>query len=360
MKRYDIIIIGSGPAGLMATIQIENNSVLLLDASKELGGKMLVSGGGRCNITNKKSLSEIMENIPKNNKFLYSTLTNFSALEIIDFFENNNVALKEEDHNRIFPQTNKSRTFVEVFEKKINKQKNIDYQLNYLVEEIEKGEEIFIINNQYKASKVVIATGGVTYPHLSFGNIGHQLVSKLGHTCTELKPAETPLISNDQLIQEKSLQGITLENVTVEILINNKKKTIFSGHNLLFTHFGLSGPIALRSSYIIKEALDKQKVCQMKIKVNTSKIVPKKIIPFLNEQGDLIINIDDTKGFNTAFVTNGGISLREVNAQNFESKIVPNLYIIGEILDINAYTGGYNITTCLSEGYTLGRYLNRN
>lgn len=354
MENYDVIVVGSGPSGLMCATNIKNKKVLLLEANSTLGGKIKVSGGGRCNVTNNKDDDLFLENVVKNPKFLYSTFSVINPKQLITYFNNSGLKLKEEDKNRMFPQSNKSQSVINYFEEKINQNPNIDYKLNFLVTNIQHIDNKYYINGKYSSQKLVIATGGVTYPQISQGDLGHQLLFKLGHNITNLLPSESPLISNDTIIQEKTLQGISFKNSKNELYINGKRKKTEIG-DLIITHFGLSGPSALRLSYHIKAALDKNKKC-------TIKITPQESIARYDElkleNNQLEINIVDIKGFNTAFLTNGGVNIKEIDSKTFSSKIIKNLYVIGEVLDVHAYTGGYNIGLCLSEGYTCAQNIN--
>lgn len=359
MKKYDVIIIGAGPAGLMTSCTITGKSVLLIDANPEIGGKIKVSGGGRCNITNNKSIDNFLQNVPKNEKFLYSTFNNLSPQDIIEFFTKQGIELKEEDHNRMFPINDSSQTFIDFFKNKLSSAKNVTIQTNYLVTSISQNQDNnFIVNEEFQSKYLICAAGGATYPHLSQGDGIHQILHRLGHKITPLLPSESPLISQDELITNKTLQGITLLDCKLDLYIDGKKKKSFTGDNLLFTHFGLSGPLALRSSYYIKEALSRGKTCFVSISPNPAK-TPNKVKSFLDENHSLKINIIDIKGFNTAFTTNGGVSLKEVNSQSFESKLINNLFLIGELLDIHAFTGGYNIAISLSEGFSTADYINQ-
>ena len=353
MKTYDVIVIGSGPSGLMCTSQINNKKVLLLEKNPTIGGKIKVSGGGRCNVTNNKPIEGIMENIPGNAKFLYPALNTFNSKNIIDFFESNGCQLKEEDNNRMFPISNSSQSIIDTFSSVLDN-KNITIRTDYTVNNIELVNNNYIVNDMFSAPSIVLATGGTTYPHLGTTGDGYKLLSNLGHTITELTPTETPLVSNDEIIQNKTFQGITLKQVTVEMLINNKAKKKMTG-DLLFTHFGISGPLGLHLSYYCQKALKNKKQVSLKIKLSGE--IPKKIKTY-TEEDFLIININDTKGWKIAFVTAGGLSLKEVNPKNFESKLHPNLFVIGELLDINAHTGGYNLTSCMSEGYSVAQHIN--
>jgi predicted Rossmann fold flavoprotein len=353
MEFYDVIIIGSGPSGLMCACQIRNKEVLLLEKNEVIGGKLKVSGGGRCNVTNSKSIDGLLENIPCNAKFLYPSLNSFSSKDIIKFFESNGCELKEEDNNRMFPITNSSQTIIDTFTK-VLKKNGIKIRTGFSVDRIEIINGEYIVNDYYKCRSVVIATGGKTYPHLGTTGDGYLLLENLGHKITDLMPTETPLVSNDEIIQNKLFQGITLKNTTVELLINNKSKKKMTG-DLLFTHFGISGPLGLQLSYYCQKALKNNKKIALKIHLTTD--VPKKIKAYTDEPF-LIININDTKGWKVAFVTSGGLSLKEVMPNNFESKIHSNLFVIGELLDINAHTGGYNLTSCMSEGYSVAKYIN--
>ncbi|MGL5021437.1 MAG: NAD(P)/FAD-dependent oxidoreductase [Mycoplasmatales bacterium] len=355
MQEFDVIIIGSGPSGLMCASNIKNKNVLVLEKMGEIGGKIKVSGGGRCNVTNKKPIDQILQNIPGNSKFLFPAFNNMKPCDIINFFETNGCKLKEEDNNRIFPKSDNSQSIINTF-KKILRENNVIIENNFTVNKINKKDHNFIINDSYITKILVIATGGKTYHHLGTSGDGYELLKNFGHTTTELFPTETPLVSHDLIIQNKIFQGISLSNVKVDLLINNKpKKTITN--DLLFTHFGLSGPLALLMSYYVTMGLKNKKTVAIKIHLNSIEL-PKKLKEAYTGEDYLIINIHSTKGWGVAFVTAGGISLKEINPNSFESKLKKNLFVIGELLDINAHTGGYNITACFAQGYSVATYIN--
>lgn len=353
MKNYDVIIVGAGPSGLMSAYTIQGKSVLLLDANSQIGGKLKVSGGGRCNVSNNKDIESFLKFVPKNNKFLYSCFSKFSPINLINFFNNNNVYLKEEDNGRMFPKSNDSNSIIEFFyDNLINK---IDIKLNFLVDKIDYTNENFIINDSFSSKYLIMATGGISYPNISQFDIGHNLLENLGHSYTNFLPSSTPLVINNDLISSKDLQGISLKNCEAYIYVNEKKKVSSSG-DILFTHFGLSGPLALNLSYYIAKFLDENKSVKLVLKPSQK---VKKIIPYL-ENEVIELNVNDVKGMKTAFLTNGGIKIKEVNSNNFESKLIKNLFIAGELLDIHAFTGGYNIAICFCEGKVIGDYLNEN
>ncbi len=347
---YDVIIIGAGPSGLMCASNIKNKKVLLLDKNDEIGGKLKVSGGGRCNVTTNKSIDELLTACMPNPKFLYPTLNNFSAEDFYKYLAKE-IELKEEDKKRIFPKSNKSQTIIDFFKDKI---RNVDTILNYCVENIEYENNHYIINKEFKAHQLVIATGGMTHQQLGTTGDGYKFAQHFNHNITQLFPCESPLVSNDEIIQSKILQGITLENIDIKVLINNKVKAKFK-NNLLITHFGLSGPAALHSSTLIKKSLLNNKKVKIEIDL-TSTNLPKRLKKL--ELEELIINIEDVKGFSTAFLTGGGVALKEINPSTYESKLKDNLFIIGEVLDINCFTGGNNITVFASQGMTCAQHIN--
>lgn len=361
MNSYDVIIIGAGPSGLMAAATIKNKSVLLIDSNPEIGGKIKVSGGGRCNVTNNKDINLFLSNVPKNSKFLFSTLNNFGPQDIIEFFSKNGLLLNEEKDNKMFPQSNKSQDIIDVFKRTLNSN-GVEVLLNTSVYDVSSENEIYIINEKYRAKNLIVATGGNTYQHLGTKGDGYAFATKLGLNVVDTFPVETPLVSNSPLIASKQLQGVALQNVSATLLVNNKK--VFSKkHDLLFTHFGLSGPLALQSSYYVNKALrnNKENII-FRIDLNdeylASANVPKRLLPFIDDN-KIEIKINDLRGNKYGFVTDGGINLKEINPKTFQTKKYPNLYFIGEVLDINAFTGGYNITNCLSEGFTAATHINQ-
>lgn len=355
MKRYDVIIIGAGPCGIFTSINIRSKKTLLIDANDIIGGKIKVSGGGRCNVANNKGVETFLKSVYKNEKFLYPTLNNYSSQNIIEYFEKNKIQLKEESDNKMFPKNNSSSEFLNFFQNEINQKNNLETRLNYKVEKITLEQNIYKINEEYESKELVICTGGVSYPHISQGHTMHNILEHLGHSITDLKPASTPLVVTSDLIASRELQGITLKGTTGQIYINGKKKKTIE-KDILITHFGLSGPLALDPSCFIKEMLDKQKVVDFKIILNEN--IPNKIKRYLDKDKSITFNISDVKGFKTAFLTNGGVSLKEVSPQTLESKINKNLYIGGEVLNIHAVTGGYNIAICLSEGKLIADVIN--
>ncbi len=360
MKQFDVIIIGSGPSGLMCASKIDNKRVLLLERNETIGGKIKVSGGGRCNVTNNKDIDSFLKNVPKNNKFLFSTLNNFGPWQIIDFFKQHDCPLVEEKDNKMFPKSHDSRSIIDVFKRIINN-KDVTIKTKYLVENVEYTNGEYIINDTFTSNTLVVATGGNTYRHLGTDGFGYKVAQNMGIIVTDTSPVEAPLVSNSQIIASKQVQGISLQDVKANVYANNKR--VFSKqHDLLFTHFGLSGPLALQSSFYINKALKTGKgPVTFEIIIDEqykdSSIVPKRLLPYIIDN-KIIIEISDIRGAKHGFVTDGGISLKEINPKSFATKKYPSLYFIGEVLDINAFTGGYNITTCLSEGYSCALAIN--
>ncbi len=381
MKK--VFIIGGGPSGMMSAISAKihnkNFEVIILEANNSLGKKLLLTGGGRCNVTVNANDNDIVSHIPKNGKFLYSSLQNFSSKDIIDFFENNNCPLKEEEYSRIFPKSNKSSSILSALENKIVNL-GIKVIYNSKVININNKEKSVTTNSQkYHYDYLIIATGGITFTHTGSDGTGYELAKSIGHNITKLLPAEVPLVSNDSFIQDKTLQGLSFKDISLKVL-NNKKILKELHHDLIFTHFGLSGPAALRASYYIQELLKVNSIVNLEIdflpnlsleelKTLTSINIPKR----LNDHLETIatkevtklhlikkfpISVYSTRGFNVAFVTNGGINIKEIDPKTLKSKLDISVSFCGEIIDYNGFTGGYNLTAAFSTGYTAGKYLN--
>ncbi|CCV64603.1 conserved hypothetical protein [Alteracholeplasma palmae J233] len=386
MKK-EILIIGGGPSGMMAAISAKTHfplsNVTLIERNNELGMKMKLTGGGRCNVTATLPVSELVEYIPKNGKFLYSALNNFGPNEIIDFFEKEKCPLKVEDHFRVFPKSNKAQDIVDTLRNKIKTLKiNIDYET--LVSEINNDQKKVITNKKtYHYDHLIIATGGITLPKTGSDGTGHTLAKSIGHEITELLPAEVPLVSNDKVIADKTLQGLSFKDISISIYDKGKNKKTIT-HDMIITHFGLSGPVALRASFYVLNLLKKtsQPVeiridFMPKIKLNEliqldpkkleevikENEIPKRLLDYLKLETKDYLNllkefklmIHDVRGFSQAFVTNGGVKVNEVDPKTMISKLDPNISFCGEVLDINAFTGGFNITSAFSTGYTAGK-----
>ena len=386
MKHFDTIIIGGGPAGMMAAISSSfyGQKTLLLEKNKRLGKKLAGTGGGRCNVTNNGNLDDLMAGIPGNGRFLYSVFSQFDNHDIINFFTENGVKLKVEDHGRVFPATDKSRTIIESLEKKIAELGGTVITNTEIVS-VKKIDGLFTIKSSDQAwtcQKLIVTTGGKSYPSTGSTGFGHDIARHFKHTVTDLEAAESPLLTD---FPHKALQGISLDDVT---LIYGKHVIT---HDLLFTHFGLSGPAALRLSSFVKggETIYLDLLPQMRkqdmtdfLEENREKslknclkmLLPERLADFfappfpekvkqlnLSEKDALIkqikelpIPVTGKMSLAKSFVTKGGVSLKEINPKTLESKLVPGLHFAGEVLDINAHTGGFNITSALCTGWVAG------
>jgi predicted Rossmann fold flavoprotein len=411
--EYDVIVIGGGSAGLMASIAASKHgaSVLLLDKGEKLGRKLGISGGGRCNVTNNKEIDELIKHIPGNGRFLHSSFSNFSNKDIVDFFENLGIRLKEEDNGRMFPVSDKAKTVVDTLVNQVLKQ-GVEIKLNSPVSKVIYDQNKVIgvrlkSGEQFKCRAVIVASGGKSVPQTGSTGDGYPWAEEAGHSITELFPTEVPLTSNEPFIQTKELQGLSLRNVALSVWNPKGKKIIEHQGDMLFTHFGLSGPIVLRCSQFVVKALKQFAVGNIEVAIDfmpeksldevyhqTLKLteleskkaiknilkacLPEKMIPLLLDKSGLSeqltydhipkqdwlqlaqfikrfpIRVYGTLSIEDAFVTGGGINLKEIDPKTMQSKLMDGLYFCGEILDIHGYTGGYNITAAFSTGYTAG------
>lgn len=411
---YDIIIIGAGSSGLMAAVAAGSNSsnVLLLDKGDKLGRKLGISGGGRCNVTNAKDIDELVKHIPGNGRFLYSSLATFSNHDIISFFESLGIALKEEDNGRMFPVSNKAKSVVDALIGEVRRL-GVHIKVNSPVQHVlyENGQVVGVklqSGEQYSCKKVIVAVGGKSVPHTGSTGDGYAWAEEAGHSIVELFPTEVPLVSREHFIADKELQGLSLREVALTAWSLKGKKMITHEGDMIFTHFGISGPIVLRcSQFVVKELkkstgtpikmtidlkpeLSIQEVydqsymlCQTEDKKQIKNVlksfVPERMLPLLFRKANISeditfdhipkqewlelaqlikafpIRIHGSRSIEEAFVTGGGVNLKEVNPSTLESKLMSGLYFCGEILDIHGYTGGYNITAAFTTGYNAGR-----
>ena len=416
-----VIVIGGGPAGMMAAISSseKGHQVKLIEKMPSLGRKLLITGKGRCNITSSLDMSKFIENTPTNGKFLYSCFQNFTNQDIIKFLKEQGLEVKEERGNRIFPVTDKSLDVLKCFTKKLKEQK-IDIQYNTKVIDLivnesktERTLEIKGVKTSKgieMADKVILATGGKSYPLTGSTGDGYILAKKVGHTITELRPSLIPLETYD-IDTCKELQGLTLKNVAINLIDIDKNKKIYEDFGeMIFTHFGVSGPIILSGSAHLtryKNCLEKMKSKKIMLKIDLkpalseekleerilrdfnelknkqfknslNKLLPQKLIPAIVKKStiaknkqvneitreerrnlvhllkDFEILIKDFRPIEEAIITSGGVSTKEINPKTMESKIVRGLYFAGEIIDVDSYTGGFNLQIAYSTGYTAG------
>lgn len=262
-KTYDVIVVGAGTSGMMAAITAAKQGarVLIIEKNKKIGKKLLMTGGGRCNVTNNRPVDDLVAHIPGNGKFLYSTFSQFNNYDVMAFFADLGVVLKEEDHGRMFPVTNKSKTIVEALLQAINDH-HVTLLTNTVVTKlIHDGSQIRGVRtetDEFSAPSVILTTGGRTYPSTGATGDGYKMAKKVGHTITPLYPTESPLVSEESFIQERTLQGISLQDITLSVLDQKGKPIVAHTMDLLFTHFGLSGPAALRCSSFVNQELKKQ------------------------------------------------------------------------------------------------------
>jgi len=408
------VIIGGGPAGLMAAISSAKNGdkVTIIEKMNSCGKKLLITGKGRCNITNNAQMDKFMENTPTNPKFLYGVFNNFTNKDIIELLESEGVKTKVERGERVFPVSDRAQDVLEAL-LHILKKENVqiltnttakriitDDEKNVLGVELDDGKEI-------KADKIILATGGKSYPVTGSIGDGYRIAKDLGHTITKIEPSLVPLISHDEVC--KKLQGLSLRNVAIQLQICDKVVYKDFGE-MLFTHFGVSGPIVLSaSSYLVKtkniEQILKEDKVELEIdlkpalseekldarilrdfeeqknkqfKNSLDKLLPQKLIPLIiektnineskkineitkqerqklvNELKHFKISINGTRPIEEAIVTSGGINIKEINPKTMESKLINGLYFAGEIIDVDCLTGGYNLQVAWSTGYTAG------
>ena len=407
--NYDVIVVGAGTSGLMAAIAAAENDakVLLIEKNKRFGRKLLMTGGGRCNVTNNRTVDDLIQHIPGNGKFLHSTFAQFNNQDVMNFFESQGVSLKEEDHGRMFPVTDKSKTIVEALVNRV-RELNVTISTNTIVKKLLHETAMTGIETEFEtfyAPCVVLTTGGRTYPSTGSTGDGYKLAKKVGHTIAPLYATESPLISEETFIQDKTLQGLSLRDICLSVL-NDKEKVVTSHKmDLLFTHFGVSGPAALRCSSFVNQLLEQQeqvavaldcfpelsaseltKQIQMALKDNKKVLknalqafLPERLLHFYLEKlaladlpanqltdeqlaaivalwKDFRIAIVKTFPLEKSFVTGGGINLKEINPKTMESKIMPGLFFGGELIDINGYTGGFNITAAFCSGLSAGTH----
>ncbi len=411
-----VLIIGGGPAGIIAGIRSaeEGNNVILLEKNDNLGKKLLITGKGRCNITSSLDISEFINNIPGNGRFLYSAFDNFNNNDIIELLKEEGLDVKEERGNRIFPMTDNARDVLNALLRRMKKLK-IEIKLKSKVNKIivEENKAVGIIYNDKEklyADKIILATGGKSYPTTGSTGDGYTIAKELGHTINEIKPSLVPL----EIYQKnecKQMQGLSLRNVGINIIDLEKNKLIYEDFGeMLFAHFGVSGPVIISSSahlvryknieellknrriilsIDLKPALTKEKLDDRilrdfnelknrQVKNSLDKLLPQKMIPVVldrlkidkNKQVNQInkeerlkiieilknfkLEISGFRPIEEAIITAGGISIKEINPKTMESKIVQNLYFAGEIIDVDAYTGGFNLQIAYSTGYTAG------
>lgn len=409
---YDTVVIGGGPSGLMAAIAASEfgAKTILIEKGKKLGTKLAISGGGRCNVTNRLPQEEIIKNIPGNGKFLYGPFSVFDNEDIIEFFESLNVFLKEEDHGRMFPISNSAKSVVDAL---ISRLESLGGEIKLVspVADIHFNQDstyqVELSNGTIiETYAIVIATGGKAVPNTGSTGDGYPWAIKAGHEVTELYPTEVALTSNEPFIHDKTLQGLSLRDVKLSVLNKKKKPIISHTMDMIFTHFGVSGPAVLRcSQFVVKQLMSGEKTATLDLDIfpelNKEELMEQWVQAFKEEPRRIVKNIlkktiqerlltyllttlningeqnaaemshddlrklvDYVKSFQIivdgslplekAFVTGGGIRTNEIEPTSMASRKREGLFFCGEILDIHGYTGGYNITSALATGRIAG------
>ena len=410
-----VVIIGGGPAGMLSAISAgtNKNDVTILEKMNMLGRKLLITGKGRCNITSSISIDEFIKNVPGNGKFLYSCLNNFTNEDILNILKEEGLQTKVERGNRVFPITDKSQDVLQALLNRLKKLK-VKIEVGANVKEILTEQDI-VSGVKYiqggkekilKADKVILATGGKSYSATGSTGDGYELAKKVGHTVTEIKPSLVPISTKGKDLEIcRRMQGLSLKNVAIKIKDAKNNKIIYEDFGeLLFTHFGVSGPTVLSaSSYAVdiirkrplrlvidlKPALDEKQLdarilrdfeanINRKFMNSLDKLFPKSLIPVIIERSGidaqcrvneitrdkrqglvkLIKNFDLTltglRGFNEAIITHGGVDVKEIDSSTMESKLIKGLYFAGEMIDVDAVTGGFNLQVAWSTGYLAG------
>lgn len=409
MNRTDVIVIGAGPAGMMAAITAAQagKNVLVLEKNEKAGKKLFITGKGRCNVTNACEVENLFTNVMEHSKFLYSAIYGYDNQMVMQFFEEGGCPLKVERGQRVFPESDHSSDIIRVLERTMQKEgvvtKFHSEVSELLIDEEEKKVTGVKLKNKesYYADKIIVATGGISYVLTGSTGDGYRFAKACGHTIEATSPALVPFAIEEDWCQQ--LQGLSLKNVTVTIMADNKKIYSDMGE-MLFTHYGVSGPLILSgSSYYVHKAkgkkatlvidlkpalsaeqLDKRILREFEENKNKqfknaiSGLFPSKLIPVMPKLSDIDpdkkvneitkeererfvhqikhmeLHIKGVRDYNEAIITKGGVSVKEVNPSTMESKLIKNLYFAGEVLDLDALTGGYNLQIAWSTGHLAG------
>ncbi|WP_346915791.1 NAD(P)/FAD-dependent oxidoreductase [Clostridium sp.] len=395
-----VIVVGGGPAGIMAALSAaKNNEVLLIERNNEIGKKIKLTGGGRCNITNNRPIEELFNKVVNNKKFLFSAFYTFSNEDLLDYFSKNNLEYKVEYDEKVYTKSDKADDVIEVLKNDLLKS-GVEILYNTMVEDfiVEDNTIKGVVTNKEEriyGDKIIVATGGKSHPTTGSDGAMYSILGKYGHTVKPLYPALIPLVIKEDFV--KNLQGVSMKEVVLKTKIKKKKIEIFG--DIIFTHFGISGPGVLKfSSYINKElengdieiALDflenraREELSDI-IRSNPNKdilnnlkgILPQNFIKeILNLLGlaetkprdlkkederklidyikEMKLTVKETLTIKAAMVTSGGVDVKEINSSTMESKIIKNLFFGGEVVDVDAETGGYNLQIAFSTGYLAG------
>ncbi|MFR9069470.1 NAD(P)/FAD-dependent oxidoreductase [Paeniclostridium hominis] len=395
-----VIVVGAGPAGIMAAISSsKQNEVILIERNNEIGKKLRLTGGGRCNITNNRNIEDFFDKVVNNNKFLYSSFYTFSNYDLLEYFSKNNLDYKIEYDEKVYTKSDKADEVIDTLKKDLLKNKvNIMYNTKVCDLIVENNEAIGVITDNGEkifCDKLIITTGGKSHPTTGSDGFMFDILKKHGHTIKPLYPALIPLVTKENFV--KNLQGVAMKEVIIRTKI--KKKKIETQGDMIFTHFGISGPGVLKFSSYINKALDngeieitldflphisKEEITRIirenpnkNVLTNLKGILPqnflKEILSLLNlseakpnelkkeDENKIIecikemkLTIKEMLTIKAAMVTSGGVSVKEINASNMESKLIKNLFFAGEVIDVDAETGGYNLQIAFSTGYLAG------
>lgn len=406
MKKK-VIVIGAGPAGLMAAGQasLRGCEVILLEKTDRIGKKILISGKGRCNLTNNTDIEGLIQNIPGNGNFLYSAFYTFSNMDLIEFFNGRGLATKVERGERVFPVSDRAKDVADVlvdFARKSGAKTQLKSPVENIIIQDSKVKGVLLKDGtKMFCDAVILATGGASYPGTGSTGDGYRMAEKAGHKIIPLKPSLVPLIAGEEWV--KKLQGLSLRNVAITMLNKSSKKVYSDFGEMLFTHYGVSGPVILSGSRHIldydykniklvidlKPALNEEKLDERirrdfeqftnkHFKNSLDELLPQKMIPVIIELSGIApdkavnqitkeerrrlvtllkkleITITGARPITEAIVTAGGVNTDEINPSTMESKLVNGLFFAGEVIDVDGYTGGFNLTIAFSTGYLAG------